>query len=267
MLRQIENINAQTAEQLLSVLPQDFLTAFTLFALLDWCAVDGAWVQSDEKEQVTALVVQKDQTKAYVSAGENADFEELALFLRHLGGLVIYCAPEFTARLGVTPFSRHSFMVLSETPEPGKKAVSVIDTNDLRPVFDLLIQSARAAAGDSMQFQKHSERAFQEWLSRTSRGMLGGYTAVKAVYAAKNALLSAAVADTLGKFVYIRDVATDRDYRKMGYGSDCVRGLCADLKQADNQIFLLCDDLKTERFYQKTGFVRQGSVELGIVEL
>lgn len=267
MLRRIENINAQTAEQLLSVLPQDFITAFTLFALLDWCAVDGAWVQSDEKEQVTALVVQKDQTKAYVSAGENADFEELALFLRHLGGLVIYCAPEFTARLGVTPFSRHSFMVLSETPEPGKKAVSVIDTNDLRPVFDLLIQSARAAAGDSIQFQKHSERAFQEWLSRTSRGMLGGYTAVKAVYAAKNALLSAAVADTLGKFVYIRDVATDRDYRKMGYGSDCVRGLCADLKQADNQIFLLCDDLKTERFYQKTGFVRQGSVELGIVEL
>lgn len=267
MLRRIENINAQTAEQLLSVLPQDFLTAFTLFALLDWCAVDGAWVQSDEKEQVTALVVQKDQTKAYVSAGKNADFEELALFLRHLGGLVIYCTPEFTARLGVTPFSRHSFMVLSETPEPGKKAVSVIDTNDLRPVFDLLIQSARAAAGDSIQFQKHSERAFQEWLSRTSRGMLGGYTAVKAVYAAKNALLSAAVADTLGKFVYIRDVATDRDYRKMGYGSDCVRGLCADLKQADNQIFLLCDDLKTERFYQKTGFVRQGSVELGIVEL
>lgn len=267
MLRRIENINAQTAEQLLSVLPQDFITAFTLFALLDWCAVDGAWVQSDEKEQVTALVVQKDQTKAYVSVGENADFEELALFLRHLGGLVIYCAPEFTARLGVTPFSRHSFMVLSETPEPGKKAVSVIDTNDLRPVFDLLIQSARAAAGDSIQFQKHSERAFQEWLSRTSRGMLGGYTAVKAVYAAKNALLSAAVADTLGKFVYIRDVATDRDYRKMGYGSDCVRGLCTDLKQADNQIFLLCDDLKTERFYQKTGFVRQGSVELGIVEL
>ena len=267
MLRRIENINAQTAEQLLGVLPQSLMTAFTLFALLDWCAVDGAWVQSDEQEQVTALVVQKDQTKAYVSVGENADFEELALFLRHLGGLVIHCVPDYTARLGVTPFSRHSFMVLSETPEPGKAAVSVTDTNALRPVFDLLTQSARAAAGDSAQFRKYSERAFQEWLSRTSRGMLGGYTAVKAVYAAENSLLSAAIADTLGQYVYIRDVATDRDYRKMGYGSDCVRGLCADLKQADNQIFLLCDDLKTERVYQKSGFARQGSVELGIVEL
>lgn len=228
MLRRIENINAQTAEQLLGVLPQSLMTAFTLFALLDWCAVDGAWVQSDEQEQVTALVVQKDQTKAYVSVGENADFEELALFLRHLGGLVIHCVPDYTARLGVTPFSRHSFMVLSETPEPGKAAVSVTDTNALRPVFDLLTQSARAAAGDSAQFRKYSERAFQEWLSRTSRGMLGGYTAVKAVYAAENSLLSAAIADTLGQYVYIRDVATDRDYRKMGYGSDCVRGLCAD---------------------------------------
>ena len=47
MLRRIENINAQTAEQLLGVLPQSLMTAFTLFALLDWCAVDGAWVQSD----------------------------------------------------------------------------------------------------------------------------------------------------------------------------------------------------------------------------
>ena len=163
MLRRIENINAQTAEQLLGVLPQSLMTAFTLFALLDWCAVDGAWVQSDEQEQVTALVVQKDQTKAYVSVGENADFEELALFLRHLGGLVIHCVPDYTARLGVTPFSRHSFMVLSETPEPGKAAVSVTDTNALRPVFDLLTQSARAAAGDSAQFRKYSERAFQEW--------------------------------------------------------------------------------------------------------
>lgn len=267
MLRRIEHINAETAEQLLSVLPQDFITAFTLFALLDWCAVDGAWVQIDEKEQVAALVVQKDRTKVYVTAAKNADFEELALFLRCFGNTVLHCAPEYSARLGITPVSRHSFMALSELPAPGKEAVSVTDTNELRPVFDLLIQSARMAAGDSTQFQKHSETAFCEWLSRTSRGMLGGYTAVKAVYGAENELLSVAIADTLGQYVYIRDVATDRSHRKMGYGSDCVRGLCADLKQADNQIFLLCDDLETERFYQKSGFQKQGSVELGIVEL
>ena len=68
-------------------------------------------------------------------------------------------------------------------------------------------------------------------------------------------------------YVYIRDVVTDKDYRQMGYGTDCVRGLCADLKTDTNRIFLLCGDLKTERFYQKSGFVRKGYIQQGIVEL
>ncbi|MGN0570869.1 MAG: GNAT family N-acetyltransferase [Candidatus Fimenecus sp.] len=264
MLKIIDNLSADTAKQLVGVLPDTLCTAFTLFSLLDVHRVDGAWVQT-ENDSVTALVVSEGQTKAYVTAAEHADFEELQYFLRTLGGEVLHCVPEQAEKLGITPFSKKSLMELCTLPDGGKQAKTV--TDNLRPIYDLLVQAASAAAGDTADFHKYSDRAYKEWLSKTVRGIFGGYTVVKAVYVGENSLLAAGVADILGKYVYIRDVVTDKDYRQMGYGSDCVRGLCADLKTADNRIFLLCGDLKTERFYQKSGFVRKGYIQQGIVEL
>lgn len=264
MLKRIENLSASTAKQLVSVLPDTLCTAFTLFSLLDVHRVDGAWVQT-EGENVTALVVSEGQTKAYVTASDDADFEELQYFLRTLGGEVVHCLPEQVEKLGVSPFSKKSLMELYKLPGGGKQARTVND--NLRPIYDLLVQAASSAAGDNRDFQKFSDRAFKEWLSKTSRGIFGGYTVVKAVYAGENSLLAAGVADILGEYVYIRDVVTDKDYRQMGYGSDCVRGLCADLKTDSNRIFLLCGDLKTEHFYQKCGFERKGYIQQGIVEL
>ncbi len=267
MLKIIENLSADTAKQLFSVLPDTLCTAFTLFSLLDVHRVDGAWVQT-EGDSVTALVVSEGQTKAYVTAAENADFEELQYFLRTLGGVVVHCVPEQAEKLGITPFSKKSLMELGTLPDGVKQARTVND--NLRPIYDLLVQAASSAVGtarSTADFQKLNDRAYKEWLSKTSRGIFGGYTVVKAVYVGENSLLAAGVADILGNYVYIRDVVTDKDYRQMGYGSDCVRGLCADLKTDANRIFLLCGDLKTERFYQKSGFVRQGYIQQGIVEL
>ncbi len=264
MLNLIENLSADTARQLYEVLPQDYVTAYMLFALLDSFAVDGAWVQT-ENEKVTALVIEKGQTKAFVAASKDADFEELRYFLRALGGVVIHAAPEYMRALGVTPFSRHGLMALHELPETGREAKTV--TEDLRPVYQLLTQNAREAAGDTMQYRKYAQKAYKEWLSAQSRGIFGGYTVVKAVFAEQNSLLSAAIADILGDFIYIRDVVTDADYRKMGYGRDCVLGLCKELKTEKNHIFLLSGDLKTENFYKKCGFQREAAIELGIIEL
>lgn len=264
MLKIIENLSADTAKQLAAVLPQDFNTVFTLFSLLDVHRVYGAWVQT-VGDKVTALVVSEGGVKAYVAAAEDADFEELRYFLPTLGGVVLHCAPEQTEKLGIEPFAKQSILVLETLPDGGKQTKTV--TDNLRPIYDLLVQNAAVAAGNNADFQKFSDRAYKEWLSKTSRGIFGGYTVVKAVYAGENALLAASTADILGAYVYIRDVVTDKDYRRMGYGSDCVRGLCADLKTDNNRIFLLCGDLKTERFYEKSGFVRTGYIQQGIVEL
>lgn len=267
MLKIIENLSADTAKQLFGVLPDTLPVAFALFSLLDVHRVDGAWVQTIG-ERVTALVVSEEQTKAYVAAADDADFEELRLFLRTLGGVVVHCAPNQTERLGVTSFSQKSIMQLEHLKDGGKQAKTVND--NLRPIYDLLVQEAASAVGTASgtaDFQKLNDRAYKEWISKTARGIFNGYTVVKAVYVGENALLAAGVADVLGNYVYIRDVVTDKEYRRMGYGSDCVRGLCADLKTADNRIFLLCGDLRAERFYQKSGFERKGYIQQGIVEL
>ena len=264
MLNLIENLSKDTAKQLYDVLPHDYVTAYMLFGLLDSFSVGGAWVQTIGDE-VTALVISKEQTKAYVAANDDADFQELRLFLKTLGGVVIHAAPEYTKRLGFTPFSRHGLMGLHTLYPAKNKAVTV--TDDLKPIYALLTQNARKATGDTAQFRKYAEKAYKEWLSAQTRGIFAGYTVVKAVYAQKNSLLSVAIADILGDFVYIRDVVTDADYRQMGYGRDCVLSLCEELKTENNKIFLLSNDLKTENFYKKCGFYREAAIELGIMEL
>lgn len=267
MLKLIENLSAETARQLSAVLPEDSVTSYVLFSLLDWYTADGAWVQDTDGE-ITALLVEKGQTKLFVAASENADFEEIGQFIRCLGGLVVHCAAAVTKKIGITPFSKLSLMSLCVPAEGGRHAVTL--TDGLRPAFELLTKDRNEILGESVNtfdMKRLKDRAYKEWLSKTSRGILNGYTTVKAIMAGENAMLSVAVADTLGQRVYIRDVATDSGFRKLGYASDCIRGLCAELKTDDNEVFLACDDLKTENFYKKLGFQRKDYIELGIVEL
>ncbi len=115
--------------------------------------------------------------------------------------------------------------------------------------------------------KKFTDRAYKEWLSRTTRGIFSGYTSVRAIKVGDNSVLSVAIADRLGKNIFIRDVATDAEFRKMGYASDCISGLCRGFKKDGERVLLACNDLKTEKFYNKIGFEREAYIDLGIIEL
>ena len=43
----------------------------------------------------------------------------------------------------------------------------------------------------------------------------------------------------------------------MGYASDCISGLCRDFKRDGERVLLACNDLKTEKLYNKIGFERE----------
>lgn len=269
MLKLIENLSDKTPNQLAEFFKTRLSEMYVLFSLLDWANVDGAWLQT-EGDGVTALVVQKEMSKAYVCANENADFYELAVFLRGLGGMVIHCSSDITEKIGVTPFSKITLMSLENDIKEGKTSVTVND--NLRPVFDLLTQEKRKLISSgggvhNRDIKKYSDRAYNEWLSKTSRGIFNSFTSVRAVKVGENSILSVAVADKFMNTVYIRDVATDSDFRKMGYASDCIRGLCKDFKKEGDRVFLSCNDLKTENFYKNLGFERKEYIELGIIEL
>lgn len=269
MLKIIENLSEKTAEQLYDFFSEKPSGLYVLFALLDWTGVDGAWLQSVDGD-VTALVVQREQSKVYVTARENADFYELGDFITRLGGMVIHCPADITERIGMTAFSKISLMCIEKEIESPRKSVEIND--NLRPVFDLLTQSKRKILTQNpnvklREVKKYTDRAYNEWLARTSRGIFNGYTSVRAIKQGVNAILSVAVADRLKSSVYIRDVATDNDFRRMGYATDCISGLCSDFKAQGEMAFLACNDLKTENFYKNLGFETKEYMDLGIIEI
>lgn len=268
MLRLIENLSEDTAVKLSGVLDEDYITSFVLFSLLDWVTVDGAWLQS-ENDDITALIVQKERTKLYITANEKADFTEIAEFIKCLGGMVVHCSSKITSKIGVTGFSKVSIMAFEgSTQKSETKAVTL--TDDLRMVYNLLTEKANSImqnSFDKKNLKKVNENAYKEWLSRTSRGMLKGYTVVKAIKAGENSILSVAIADRLKDKVYIRDVTTDSAYRKMGYGTDCIISLCNEFLKDNATVFLCCDNIATEKFYKKLGFEARDYIELGIVEM
>ncbi len=51
-------------------------------------------------------------------------------------------------------------------------------------------------------------------------------------------------------------VATDKNYRYSGYGSQCVNALCHLL--SDRKIFIMRDELENENFYKSMGFENKG---------
>ncbi|MBE6828102.1 MAG: GNAT family N-acetyltransferase [Ruminococcaceae bacterium] len=269
MIKLIENLSDDTAKKLIPFFDGTLAGMFTLFSLLDRTSVDGAWVQTCA-EDVTALIVKKEMSKVYLAAGENADFYEIGDFISRLGGMVVYCSSEFSEKTGVTAYSKVTLMELVGIKKDGRESVEIND--NLRPVFDLLVRSrkdiiAKSEAVARRDLKKFTERAYKEWLSRTSRGIFGGYTTVRAVKVGENSVLSAAVADRLGNTVYIRDVATDTEFRKMGYASDCISSICRDLGSDGTRVFLACNDLQTENFYKKIGFERKEYLDIGIIEL
>ena len=217
MLKLIENLGAQTASQLSPFIPDTLSGRYVLFSMLDFTGVDGAWVQTIDDE-VTALVVQKEMSKVFVTATDEADFYELGDFISRLGGMVVHCPDSISEKIGMTAYSKLTLMRLEgEIPE-GRASVELND--NLRPVFELLIQSK------------------------------------------KKPLIT-----RLGSTVYLRDVATDSDFRRMGYASDCISGICKDFCKNGEEIFLACNDLQSENFYRKIGFVRKEYMDVGIFEI
>lgn len=269
MIKLIENLSDKTAVQLVEFFGSTVEGMYVLISLLDYTSVNGAWVQT-QGDNVTALVVQKEMSKVFVTANDSADFYELGDFISRLGGMVIHCESTTAARIGMTSFSKISLMVLSENTEAGRASVELND--NLRPVFDLLTRSKQDIIKDSAMFKSKdlkiiSDMAYKEWLSRTARGIFNGFTTVRAVKSGENSILSVAVADRLEKNIYIRDVATDNDFRKMGYASDCICGICRDFKRDGDTVFLACNDSVSENFYKKIGFERKAYLDLGIIEL
>lgn len=260
MLKLSENPAQDTAAELLSCFSADFYTVYALLPLLDRHSLDGVWIQTDEKDRTTAILTKPRRGYLRIAAKENADFEELRLFAATFSQALVQTSPEIWRKLGIETKSKISLCALETYVAPKRKAVSVYD--GFRPIYELIVRTLPTPPDEfpvSVQ-----ENLYNEWLSRTARGVFNGFTRVTAAYAENGDLAATAFADILGNYAYLREVACAPAYRRQGYASSCVRTLCRDLRGSVAHIFLSCAP-NNELFYQKSGFQKCADLEMGFL--
>lgn len=263
MLKLLENPTQDTAAKLLSCFSADIYTAYALFPLLDTHSLDGVWIQADGENRPAALLVKPQNGYLRIAAGETADFTELRLFAAAFPECPIHASPAVLRKLGIAAQGKSSLLELKSLTAPAHRAKYVYD--GFRPIYDLVVGTLPTPP-DTLPAEAQ-ETLYNEWLSRTARGVFGGFTRVTAVHTENGDLSATAFADILGGYAYLREVACAPAYRKQGYASACVRTLCADLqKDSIQHIFLTCT-AENETFYQKSGFQKCADLELGFLKL
>lgn len=169
-------------------------------------------------------------------------------------------SPAILKALGILPQTKCSLMALETETEPTRTAAYVYD--GFRPLYDLVVRTLPTPP-DTFPVSVQ-ENLYNEWLSRTARGVFNGFTRVTAAYTDEHILAATAFADVLGDFAYLREVACAPEYRRQGYASSCVRTLCRDLRGSVAHIFLSCAP-NNELFYQKSGFQKCADLEMGFL--
>lgn len=261
MIKLLETPSVQTAKKLLSALSDSVHTVYTLLPLLDISGLEGVWIQTDEASRPIAVLVKPNCSFLRIAAEENADFPELRAFTDTFNKVFVQASPAVFRNLGITVQAQHRLMALEAEAAPTRTAAYIYD--DFRPLYDLVVRTLPTSP-DSLP-ENVQEKLYKEWLSRTARGVFGGFTRVAAAYTEDNDLAATAFADILEDFAYLREVACVSAYRKQGYASSCVRTLCTDLrKDGIHHIFLSCD-AENETFYQKSGFQKCADLELGFL--
>lgn len=241
------------------------MSVFVLFELADFFSVNNAWLQLDGDE-VTALIIEKENTKLYITASDKADFCELCEFVKRLPALVVHTENETAEKISVAVYSKLTLMEAGELKSSKEEAVKIND--NFRPIFDLLVREKNQLVKDVSvkKLKKYNDIAYKQWLSKTSPGIFSGTVEIRAVKKGENTVLSAAVADIMYDKVFLRDVKTDPDFRRMGYASDCVLSLAKEYTKKGMSVYLSCDSVKNERFYKGLGFETVGYISRGIYE-
>lgn len=260
MIKLLESPSVTAAVNLLSVWPDSLYTAYTLLPLSLMHSSDGVWIQTDGENRPVAVLSKPQDGFLRIAAKENADFEELRAFLNSFGTCCLQASPAVLQVLGILPQTTFSLMALETETAPTRTVAYVYD--GFRPFYDLVVRTLRTPP-DSLP-EAVQNRLYNEWLSRTARGVFHGFTHVTAAYTDENILAATAFADILGEFAYLRDVACAPAFRRQGYASSCVRTLCKDLRGRAEHIFLSCAPAN-ELFYQKSGFQKCADLEVGFL--
>ena len=172
---------------------------------------------------------------------ENADYEELKIFIETVGCKTLVCSYEVCSNLGYTPsLSSH---IVEYT---GGICVNPFCANpDLKQMHSLLLRCG-FMMGDYGSF-------LADFASRLNKGT------------AKTAAIVSSCVDACASALFIGEksvllgaVATNPEKRGKGLASELVSSLAGEMKAQGKRVFLFCREDSLLEFYKKIGFVACG---------
>ncbi len=207
-------------------------------------SADGAFIQLDENDNITAVLSLKNGSATITKTNFKVDLKELETFLKVLGVLSVVSdfsleneAEKCYPLLKCNPYNseKNDVCVLSE-----KSSIA-----EYKTVFDMLSDSD----GD-----------FENWFPSFSKKI--NQKKAMAVYKAVDgvAVSTATATAVYNKTAIISGVFTSENYRKKGYASSCIKSFLSELYHLGvREAYLWCEE-RNLSFYNKLGFINCGEV-------
>ena len=194
------------------------------------------WVQYVNNEPVTAISKFYGDMTVYATA--QTDFDELKEFLIITGFSSVICEKEIFS-------DSYSGIVMEKISENTNAKAEV--NPDLNEVYSLL----ESCKSDTFEVPE-----YEDFILDMSHKIRHETALCVGVREGEKLIATAMTVAQSKTCAVIGAVATDRNYRKSGYGSKCVNALCHLLN--GRKIFIMRDERENEDFYKSMGFENKG---------
>lgn len=241
MIKKVTDINSLSgvSSPLLPLICGDFLYPYN--------DTDGAYIQLDENENITAVLSLKNGSATVVKTSSLVDINEIKTFLN------FSCVTSFISDFSLKFSNEKTYELLVCVPagkeENDTHNLSVESgVSEYESVYGLLSQSGENFPDWYPVFSKKINNGFAEAIYKNVGGISVSTVTATAIYN-----------DT----AIISGVYTSLKFRNRGYASECVNGLLHQLyKSGVKKTYLWCEN-KNIPFYKKQGFAVCGEVYCG----
>jgi GNAT superfamily N-acetyltransferase len=199
------------------------------------------WIQTDENSNITAALSRIDGD-ATLCVNDEADFAELAEFIKAVGFATLQCESGAAKKLNFTAETEGCVVRYVENKIP-QKAVNLKNNFELREIYDIIKAENLVGVGD-----------YLPWLSDTSFRINRGVTKPLLAEVEGRGVCTATVLFETEKAALLGGVATVPEFRGRGLAGAVVTLLAEEEKANGKRVELLCKKDSIVNFYKKLGF-------------
>lgn len=179
-------------------------------------------------------------------AGENADFTELALFMRTAGYETLLCDAAILKHLGLSESASGPIFYYAQQAQNAAITPQLLEQDALRDAYSLLLLSGFTLP------------PFGDWLADVAARQRTNASAVYGIYADGRLDATMSLLFQTQQAAFLGALATRKESRGHGYGGAMVSFLAESCRTKGQRCALFCRDGGIARFYQKQGFLPQG---------